>query len=531
MPQRVGVIGGGVAGLACARRLLELGADVVVFDTGKRAPGGRASSRVWHSALPADHAAQLCVASTPQFARLLEQLEAGGAITRYTGRLGTLAAPAAAGEAARFAAIDDGRPRFHGVKGMASFIGALAGGIDVRQDIWVPPSSGLRKLSDGAWEVREKARHRFDAIVIAHNGKCAARLTTPSAAQPARALHALLRVRFGARLRAARAGEGAMQLNSIYSLLFELPRDVLPSAIGDAVFVKGERSLRWLSNNAVKYAARDEPTHVWTALSSGEFGAAHKQPQEQLEGTEAEREISGLLLEAVERATGMQPGDVSQKVLRSKLQLWGAAVPLNRWDSDFVWDAEHAIGAAGDWLSADASVGSSVEAAWLSGVRLAEHVASEAAQRSFGLALGEEGGRFVPVDAGGFGSMDEKLPPPAWVAAPAAVAVPQGRRESSEAPRRKAERLADGGVGAALFLLNVPFDAAEEELQAHMESVAGCGGVTSVRFLYLQDGRPRGLAKVQMASAALATKCIAQLDGMPFRGRELRVRADTPCRS
>eukprot|EP00966_Prymnesium_polylepis_P303429 7008841-Prymnesium_polylepis.1 len=57
-PQRIGVIGGGVAGLACARRLADLGKDVVVFDTGKWAPGGRASSRKWaDGGPPVDHAA------------------------------------------------------------------------------------------------------------------------------------------------------------------------------------------------------------------------------------------------------------------------------------------------------------------------------------------------------------------------------------------------------------------------------------------------------------------------------------------
>lgn len=40
-------LGGGVAGLACAKRLRSLGLSPTVFDTGKREPGGRASSRLW----------------------------------------------------------------------------------------------------------------------------------------------------------------------------------------------------------------------------------------------------------------------------------------------------------------------------------------------------------------------------------------------------------------------------------------------------------------------------------------------------
>eukprot|EP00438_Fugacium_kawagutii_P026496 Skav202807 [mRNA] locus=scaffold326:975371:978207:+ [translate_table: standard] len=46
-PKSVAIIGGGVAGLACAKRLRSHGVNATVFDTGKREPGGRASSRLW----------------------------------------------------------------------------------------------------------------------------------------------------------------------------------------------------------------------------------------------------------------------------------------------------------------------------------------------------------------------------------------------------------------------------------------------------------------------------------------------------
>ena len=63
-------------------------------------------------------------------------------------------------------------------------------------------------------------------------------------------------------------------------------------------------------------------------------------------------------------------------------------------------------------------------------------------------------------------------------------------------------------------------------LAAHLEAVAGSGGVDSVALLHQSDGRPRGMAKVRMKSAALASACIAQLDGARFGGRELKVRLD-----
>ena len=151
-PQRIGVVGGGVAGLACARRLSDLGKDVVVFDTGKWAPGGRASSRKWADGYgPVDHAAQFASATTPEFRQLLADLEKEGSVRPFRGRLGRLVA--SPGESPAFSPLDDGVQRFHGSEGMGSLVGSLARGLDVRQDVWVPPSGGICKLSDGSWEV------------------------------------------------------------------------------------------------------------------------------------------------------------------------------------------------------------------------------------------------------------------------------------------------------------------------------------------------------------------------------------------
>ena len=96
-PPSVAVIGGGVAGLACARKLQELGLSrTVVYDTGKHAVGGRASSRTWRGQ-PADHAAQFVAATTPEFGAYMEGLETAGVARRLApGELGHVRAPGAA---------------------------------------------------------------------------------------------------------------------------------------------------------------------------------------------------------------------------------------------------------------------------------------------------------------------------------------------------------------------------------------------------------------------------------------------------
>ena len=96
---------------------------------------------------------------------------------------------------------------------MSSVAQAEAAGLDVRQDLWVSPNNGIRFQADGSWLVRESKtfERQFDAIVVAHNGKCAERLTSK---QPAQDVHMLLRARFAASIgKDGNAGGGRMTLN------------------------------------------------------------------------------------------------------------------------------------------------------------------------------------------------------------------------------------------------------------------------------------------------------------------------------
>ena len=73
----------------------ELGARPVVFDTGKRAPGGRASSRTLSLDLPrgqavrlrVDHAAQYFVATSPDFSARVAAWRDAGAVREWGQRI------------------------------------------------------------------------------------------------------------------------------------------------------------------------------------------------------------------------------------------------------------------------------------------------------------------------------------------------------------------------------------------------------------------------------------------------------------
>ena len=498
---KVAVIGGGISGLACARRLQQLGTEAVVFDTGKHAPGGRCSSRQWAGRV-VDHAAQYLTSTTPAFTEFLRELESEKIVRKWpAGRVGRLAADG------RFEA-DDSVERYVGVDGMGAFAASLARGLDVRQDVWVSPNGGIRREADGRWSLKAPSSPRFDHVVVAHNGKCAFRLTS---SQPAVHVHTLLRADFKAQLPASAKDDARMTLNSIYSLAVELPSGAMPATF-DGAFAVDSPTLRWLCSNDRKLGAAPGPTEVWTLLSTGAFGSKHKTAQEYLAGSEKEAEVVALMLGAAEEAAGLEAGALARSAVRTRLQLWGAAQPLNRWNAPFVWDSTHGIGVCGDWLQPDATAAaaSTLEGAWLSGTALGDHVAAaETRGRDVGVALGADGGRFVAV-GGGFGSAPgRELPPPSAVRPPRS-ASPRGEAPAVAAPSER------------LFVRNLPYSMTEDDLQTHL---GGDAIIASVQLLRDDQGRSRGLARVRAASVDAAAAAV-KLDGADCGGRSIKVAYD-----
>lgn len=78
---RVAVVGAGIAGLACADRLVESGLEVTLFDKGKR-PGGRASTLVLDQG-SWDFGAQFFTARSPRFAAQVVRWTADGLVAEW----------------------------------------------------------------------------------------------------------------------------------------------------------------------------------------------------------------------------------------------------------------------------------------------------------------------------------------------------------------------------------------------------------------------------------------------------------------
>ncbi len=138
---RVAIIGSGISGLACARRLTDAGLKPVVYDKGRGIGGRLATRRV--EGLQFDHGAQYVTARNDSFGAVLQDMQTKGAAALWA----------------------DGSDKSHivGVPGMSGLARALAKNLDVYQLSLV---SAVRPGATG-WSVYiGEEKHSFDYVVI-----------------------------------------------------------------------------------------------------------------------------------------------------------------------------------------------------------------------------------------------------------------------------------------------------------------------------------------------------------------------------
>ena len=132
---KVAIIGGGISGLSCARRLQALGIIPTVFDTGKKATGGRCSSRTMRiegKTIVADHSSQFFTASSERFKKDLESLRSDGSIFDWNGDLVHITDPSM--KAVKIPIVKD---RLVCKNGMETFSRKMSENLEVRRPVWV----------------------------------------------------------------------------------------------------------------------------------------------------------------------------------------------------------------------------------------------------------------------------------------------------------------------------------------------------------------------------------------------------------
>jgi hypothetical protein len=276
-----------------------------------------------------------------------------------------------------------------------------------------------------------------------------------------------------------------MTLNSIYSyticlkspsvLSKALPKDLIAGFVttttGDAdstkkSAVRAHPRISLITNqfpakynkDSIRDAANfddEDEVEVWTVFSTASFAKMHKAPQESLPD-DVVATVTHLLLDSLQNdiisasKSVSDDGEIRQlrdQILDYRLQLWGAALPLNVWDcpseekkgnSGFLYDPEHGVGVCGDWL-----MEASIAGAWTSGKRLAEHIlATSATVVEQAPTVGLNGGTFkssAAVQRFGIGSLLNvpDLPHDFQKNANTSAEGTSGQRRNNRAPPKK----------------------------------------------------------------------------------------------
>lgn len=317
--KRIAIVGGGVAGLAAARRLGGAKIAPTVFDKA-RSPGGRVSTRR-AGELAFDHGAQYFTCGDPAFERVVADWCRRGVAARWEAPVITLANGVrgeARGESERYV----------GVPGMSALARDLAAGLDVACEQRIERI----ERSPGSWRLISDAGRAFDgfdAVVIA----------TP-APQAVPLLAGL--PRFAERV-------AAVEMQACHAAMVAFAE---PLGVGFGGAFVADSPLSWIARNGSKPGRM--AGECWVLQTTPEWSAAH------LDGTPDA--IAADLLEALVAALG-RPLPAPLHRASHRWLFARSAAPLG---DPFLWDPDARLGVCGDWTS-----GGRIECAFASGDQLA----------------------------------------------------------------------------------------------------------------------------------------------------------------
>ena len=328
----VAVVGAGISGLACARSLADRGVTVTIFERSSEV-GGRMSTRRAAGGLSFDHGAQYFTAREGRFARFVGACVEDGAARPWSGRVAVM----------RDGEVVDERhsiERFVAVPEMSGLCTHLATELDVRTGVCV----GALERTDDGWRLFDQDRvplGAFDAAVVAAPPLQSAALLGAAPALAGRA--------------------AGTRMHGCVAVMLALAE---PLQLGvDGAFVHGS-PLAWVARNSSKPGRSPEP-ETWVLHASPEWSRAHIDDRPE--------EVEAALLDAFWTVTGAPPAPPHYAAAHR----WRFAVAPDPLGEQCLFDAEARVGACGDWCA-----GGRVEGAYLSGVAIADRIASTAAPGS-----------------------------------------------------------------------------------------------------------------------------------------------------
>lgn len=308
---RIGIVGAGMAGLACADSLSAIGHQVVLFDKA-RGPGGRMSTRRMDTPLGQaafDHGAQYFTVRHPGFREQVARWAAQGVAMPW--RL--------AGEDA-----------WVGTPAMNSVIKAMAANHEVH---WSVQVALIEKRANGwALGAGEACHDGFDVVVLALPAEQAAPFLMLHDFDMAR--HAML-------------AHSQPCWTGMYA--FDTPLPVARDMLRDAGMIG------WAARNSAK-PGRSGP-ESWVVQARVQWSTDHLE--------DAPGDVAAILLDGLAAALGQELPVPAIATAHRWRYAMSAGLGLGA-----LWNPGLGLGVCGDWL-----LGPRVECAWLSGQDLARRMA------------------------------------------------------------------------------------------------------------------------------------------------------------
>jgi len=312
------VIGAGISGLLCAKRLQDAGAKVCVLDKGRGFGGRMATRRMAGGRL--DHGAQFFTIRDPRFQEIADEWLDAGIIKEWFRHSPEDSNP-------------DGYARYCGVHGMTDVGKHLAADLDVHR------SSRVTELTRDIdkWAATCENDTRFSApyvVVSAPLPQALSLLETSGVDYAGEDAAALRRVRYAKGLATLAILDG-------------------PSKLPPEGHVRLSKSpLSWIADNRMKGISPD--VSAITIHADAEFAEAHWDSPDEVRGS--------LMIEAAKPWLGAT-------VVEYKCQRWGFTTPLNPWHETHYTNAAIKLTLAGDGFG-----GARVEGAAVSGIDAADAV-------------------------------------------------------------------------------------------------------------------------------------------------------------
>ena len=323
MPQKVAVVGAGVAGLACARVLRRAGCYVDLFEKDSGVGGRLAAMRLGLTQF--DHGAQYLTARNPAFRDYMQELVTTGYAKVWEPRIAVTGDEGSGGLL----------PWYVGTPSMASLVRPLAESVQVFTNREVHTISRENK-SWTVWFTDESYRGPYAAVAITAPAPDAKLLLGP--------VDELAEMVSKARLAPC------------WSLMVKLDEPILPRF---DVYSDMSQIIRWISKNNSKPGRNARGEHV-VVHASQSWSRETEDAEPDLVAEELWAEVCHLLDLPPNRPSQMQA------------YLWRNGLVDQPVGETYLYSSAASVGCAGDWCS-----GRLAEHAFISGTRLGRAIVQD----------------------------------------------------------------------------------------------------------------------------------------------------------